>query len=484
MTHRRLLCTATLVLAVLLVLGTRSTVADPAKVLSVKAYAQSFDANPGWNLVLEIQHRERMRDTKHFCDKARVATPDGKTLKEAKFKYGRGGRPYKDRIPGVRVPTGVAKLIVEAHCKQDGWGDRKVEIDLSQPKGEDYELIRDEELKQHIQTLLEACRAKSTKDMKGLLAAKASREELAMIGHVSVPQLLEAVKDDNWVVRWSAMDVLAKVGTRKEALEPILTLYDDPNGTLRTVAVMTCARWLSDPRVQEATFAKMESGRGGEKKYAAKGLLRNRQTKAKAMALLKEQLAHKSAGVRASAFTILKEAKVNLREEAFAILKTQKDVKLLSLAMEYVKETKDARSEVVEALKAQLKASAPQTRGEALLALFGVAPTEAYEHGIATLETEKDGKARRFMLGKLFKCQAADNRLIEQCIQGLRDEEIKTRSLCVKALQYFAKQKLGFYPDALPDYREKQAKRWDEWWAKNKTTFKLTPIPVKGGRRR
>jgi len=470
-------------LAALLVLGTRSAVADPAKVLSVKAYAQSFDANPGWNLVLEMQHRERMRDTKHFCDKARVTTPDGKTLKEATFKSGRGGRPYKDRIPGVRVPTGVAKLIVEAHCKQDGWDGRKVEIDLSQPKGEDYELVRDEELKQHIQTLLEACRAKSSKDMRGLLAAKSSREELARIGHVTVPQLLEAIKDENWVVRWSAMDVLAKVGSRKEALEPILSLYDDANGMVRIVAIRTCARWLSDPRVQEATFAKMKSG-GGEKKYAAQGLLRNRQTKAKAMALLKEQLAGENAGARANAFTVLKEAKVNLREDALGILQTEKNVKLLSLAMEYAKEAKDQRPEVVEALKALLKAKAPQTRGEALLALFALAPTDAYEHGIATLKTEKDGKARRFMLGKLFKCEAADNRLMDLCIQGLRDEDIKTRSLCVKALQYFAKQKLGFYPDALPDYRAKQAKRWDDWWAKNKATFKLKPIPVKGSRRR
>ena len=470
----------------------RSASADPANVLTVKAYATSYDANPGWNFVVQLQHRERMRDTKHFCDRVRVATSAGKSLKETTSKCGRGGRPFKDSITGVLAPAGTSKLVVEAHCSKDGWAGRKVEVDLAQAKGEDYELVRDDALRAYIQKLIDACKepkdSKAAKkpSMKTLMAAKASREELAMIGRVTTPQMLEALKDKEWVVRWSAMDVLGKVGDRKVVLEPLLSMYDDPNGTLRCVAVRTCARYLSDPRVAEATLAKLDAG-GGETKYAAQALLRNRHTKPKAVAKLKELLNHKSAGVRTSAFTALKDAgNVDLRSEALAALQNDKSLQILSVAMEYLKGKKDSRPETIEALKRLMNAPAPQTRGEALLALFDIAPAQAYEIGLDTLKTEKDGKARRFMMGKLFKCQARDNRLIDLCIAGLRDPEIKTRSISGKALRIFTKQQVGYYPDALPEYREKQAKKWDEWWAENKATFKLAPPeePRRGRKRR
>ena len=177
---------------------------------------------------------------------------------------------------------------------------------------------------------------------------------------------------------------------------------------------------------------------------------------------------------------------MDLRSEALAALQNDKSLQILSVAMEYLKGKKDSRPETIEALKRLMNAPAPQTRGEALLALFDIAPAQAYEIGLDTLKTEKDGKARRFMMGKLFKCQARDNRLIDLCIAGLRDPEIKTRSISGKALRIFTKQQVGYYPDALPEYREKQAKKWDEWWAENKATFKLAPPeePRRGRKRR
>jgi len=49
-------------------------------------------------------------------------------------------------------------------------------------------------------------------------------------------------------------------------------------------------------------------------------------------------------------------------------------------------------------------------------------------------------------------------------IQGLRDERLFTRSLCVDALREATKETQGYDPRAEVSEREKAVVRWEQWW--------------------
>lgn len=456
--------------------------AEPASVLSVKVYAQGLTGNPPWVFQVEAQHTERAGTTKHFCDSIRVATPDGKTLKDVKFKRGHGGRPFTGAVSGVRLPSGGAKVMVEAHCTQDGWAGRKVMVDLSQPKGEGFEVVRGDALKAHIQTLVRGLYAESTKDMKGLMLSKKNREELQALGRVVVPDLIEVLNGDNPQARWAALMVLGSLGD-KRAIDGILKCYDDRNGLVRSVAVRQSRRFLSDPRVLDATLAKLSS-RGGEKKWAAEALLANRSSRPKAIAKLVELCSHEQAGVRGQAFTALTGVdKTKARDKAVAAVKSEKAIAVRSAAMQYLIAAQDKRPDTIAAFKTLLKSSEPQLRGEGFSALVGLAPKDAYAMGFDLLKTEKDGRVRRGIVHKMYYCPARDNRVVELLIAALSDPDVKTRGICYRILKGVTGQAFPFHADVAPEYRARSVKRWHEWWEQNKATFKLKPIQKRGGRR-
>jgi hypothetical protein len=49
-------------------------------------------------------------------------------------------------------------------------------------------------------------------------------------------------------------------------------------------------------------------------------------------------------------------------------------------------------------------------------------------------------------------------------IDGLRDEKLYTRTLCLQVLQRTTRQTLGFDPKGEPDRREEAVLRWEGWW--------------------
>ena len=144
--------------------------------------------------------------------------------------------------------------------------------------------------------------------------------------------------------------------------------------------------------------------------------------------------------------------------------------------MEYLKACKDTRPETIEALKALMQSKAPRTRGEAFMTIMALDPKTGYETGIQALATEKDGKAYRFILGKMFKCPARDKRLVDVCIAGLRSPDPKTRNICGKALPYLTHHRITYYWDATPEFRAKQAANWEKWWDAHRATFKMPPL--------
>jgi len=357
-----------------------------------------------------------------------------------------------------------------------------VMVDLSQPKGEGFEVVRGDALKAHIQTLVRGLYAESTKDMKGLMLSKKNREELQALGRVVVPDLIEVLNGDNPQARWAALMVLGAFGD-KRAVDGILKCYDDRNGLVRSVAVRQSRRFLGDPRVLDATMAKLSS-RGGEKKWAAEALLANRSSRPKAIAKLVELCSHKQAGVRGQAFTALTGVdKIKARDKAVAAVKGEKAIAVRSAAMQYLIAAQDKRPDTIAAFKTLLKSPEPQLRSEGFAAIVGLAPKEGYALGFELLKSEKDGRVRRAIIHKTYYSPARDNRVVELLIDALTDPDVKTRGICYRILKGLTGQAFPFHADAAPAYRARSVKRWNEWWEQNKATFKLKPLRKRGGRR-
>lgn len=129
------LWTAGLVFVGMMFSGTAS--ANDVEVVKVK-FAASGD---GWRVSTTLRHADSGWD--HYADAWRVMNEKGDVLGTRTLHHPHENeQPFTRSLGGVVVPKGVSIVFVEAHDKVHGWSKQRVRVDLSQAKGERFEVRR------------------------------------------------------------------------------------------------------------------------------------------------------------------------------------------------------------------------------------------------------------------------------------------------------------------------------------------------------
>lgn len=123
---------------------TEPALAD-ADVLFVRA---GWDPAGHWTFSVQVEHPDT--GWEDYADGWDVVTPDGTVLKpDPSSPFTRlllhphvGEQPFTRSQSGIIVPEGVSQVTVRAHDLIHGFGGRQVLVDLTQDKGEDFEVLR------------------------------------------------------------------------------------------------------------------------------------------------------------------------------------------------------------------------------------------------------------------------------------------------------------------------------------------------------
>jgi len=99
--------------------------ADAVKIVNVEASKQS----DSWHFDVTLRHNDTGWD--HYADEWRVLTEDGKMLGDRILYHPHEDeQPFTRGLSGVKIPTDIKKVYIEAHCKVDGWAKQKFEVTL------------------------------------------------------------------------------------------------------------------------------------------------------------------------------------------------------------------------------------------------------------------------------------------------------------------------------------------------------------------
>jgi hypothetical protein len=105
--------------------------------------------NPGredWTFHVTVSHPDT--GWEDYADGWDVVTPDGSVLKpDPGSPFTRlllhpheTEQPFTRSQSGIRIPAGVETVLVRAHDLLDGFGGKEVQVDLTLPGGEDFEV--------------------------------------------------------------------------------------------------------------------------------------------------------------------------------------------------------------------------------------------------------------------------------------------------------------------------------------------------------
>ena len=116
-----------------------------ADVLHVKA-VQATDGT--WTFHVTVRHPDT--GWEDYADGWDVLTPDGTVLKpDPESPFSRlllhphvDEQPFTRSQSGIAVPPDVTQVRVRAHDLVDGYGGREVVVDLTNPSGPDFEVVR------------------------------------------------------------------------------------------------------------------------------------------------------------------------------------------------------------------------------------------------------------------------------------------------------------------------------------------------------
>ena len=109
-----------------LVWSVGSAQADQPRVIAADA---SPNGDGSYTVSATIRHGDTGWD--HYADNFEVLTPDG-TLLERRVLYHPhvDEQPFTRSVGGVKVPSGITKVIVRAHDKMHGYGEVTVTVTL------------------------------------------------------------------------------------------------------------------------------------------------------------------------------------------------------------------------------------------------------------------------------------------------------------------------------------------------------------------
>jgi hypothetical protein len=112
-------------------------------------YVRAEQADGGrWSFEVTVEHPDT--GWEDYADGWDVVTPEGEVLKpkpddaftRVLLHPHENEQPFTRSQRGITIPEGVTQVRVRAHDLVDGFGAREVVVDLAQPSGEDYEVVR------------------------------------------------------------------------------------------------------------------------------------------------------------------------------------------------------------------------------------------------------------------------------------------------------------------------------------------------------
>lgn len=94
-----------------------------------------------WSVDVTLRHGDTGWD--HYADAWRVVAGDGTVLgTRTLYHPHENEQPFTRSLGGVAIPADATTVYVEAHDKVHGWSPQRVPVDLSNPKGERFEVSR------------------------------------------------------------------------------------------------------------------------------------------------------------------------------------------------------------------------------------------------------------------------------------------------------------------------------------------------------
>ena len=128
---------SSILLAMVLCLLPTPLIAGKADVLGVEVRKEN-----GGTYAFSITVRHDDEGWKHYADRWEVMSPDGKVLGTRVLSHPHvNEQPFTRSLSGVRIPGQPTVVTVRAKCNVHGFGGREVTVDLSQSKGDGYEVI-------------------------------------------------------------------------------------------------------------------------------------------------------------------------------------------------------------------------------------------------------------------------------------------------------------------------------------------------------
>ena len=107
------------------------------------AYVKATESSKGlWRFDVSVRHNDEGWD--HYADAWQVIDPQsGKVLGERILAHPHETeQPFTRSQSGITIPSDLNRVLVRAKCNVHGFGGREILVDLSQLKGDGYQVQR------------------------------------------------------------------------------------------------------------------------------------------------------------------------------------------------------------------------------------------------------------------------------------------------------------------------------------------------------
>jgi HEAT repeat protein len=119
----------------------------------------------------------------------------------------------------------------------------------------------------------------------------------------------------------------------------------------------------------------------------------------------------------------------------------------------------------------------------AALAALGATRDSRLVEPLRALEWPKSNEQDLALERARTLLRLGDWQMVPRLIEGLRDERLVTRALCIQALFESTHERLGFDARGEPAEREAAIQKWETWWKEREKDQLLSQRPVTDGPR-
>lgn len=130
------------VLGIVLILcaATLTPYSAQAADVQIKFAELTFDGD-AWHAEVTLQHEDT--GWKDYADAWRLVDGAGKVLATRVLWHPHvDEQPFTRGLGEIHIPAGTRFIFVEAHGKVEGWSSQRLRIDLDQPQGDAYRVVR------------------------------------------------------------------------------------------------------------------------------------------------------------------------------------------------------------------------------------------------------------------------------------------------------------------------------------------------------